>query len=207
MAAKFIVTDLSYLLGSIPFSFLLTRMATDLAVRYLGSGNTILEPRMHSGLLALVLGLVVVVLDAMKGALAVTLSAEIDNHEATGALSAMFVAVGHLYPVWLKFDGGKGVSTAGGGFAVVPPVSTLVGFVCFIGTVPVTRFVSLGSTMATFALALMLAINGESANVLIAGFAVFALIVFRHRGNIGRLALGSERRLTSWMPVGGRNVI
>ena len=166
-------------------------MATDLDVRYLGSGNTILEPRMHSGLLALVLGLVVVVLDAMKGALAVT----------------MFVAVGHLYPVWLKFDGGKGVSTAGGGFAVVPPVSTLVGFVCFIGTVPVTRFVSLGSTMATFALALMLAINGESANVLIAGFAVFALIVFRHRGNIGRLARGSERRLTSWMPVGGRNVI
>ena len=129
MAAKFIVIDLSYLLGSIPFSFLLTRMATGLDVRYLGSGNTILEPRMYSGLLALVLGLVVVVLDAMKGALAVTLSAEIDNHEATGALSAMFVAVGHLYPVWLKFDGGKGVSTAGGGFAVVAPVSTLVSFV------------------------------------------------------------------------------
>ena len=201
MAAKFIVTDLSYLLGSIPFSFLLTRMD----VRYLGSGNigaaNVFRVTRFS------LGLVVLVLDAMKGALAVTLSAEIDNHEATGALSAMFVAVGHLYPVWLKFDGGKGVSTAGGGFAVVPPVSTLVGFVCFIGTVPVTRFVSLGSTMATFALALMLAINGESANVLIAGFAVFALIVFRHRGNIGRLALGSERRLTSWMPVGGRNVI
>ena len=152
--------------------------------------------------------MVIVALDAMKGALAVTLSAEIDNHEATtGALSAIFVVVGHLYPVWLKFHGGKGVSTAGGAFAVVSPTSTLVAFLCFIGTVAVTRFVSLGSMMATLVLALMLGINGESANVLIAGFAVFALIVFRHRGNIGRLALGSERRLTSWMSVGGRNVI
>ena len=68
-------------------------------------------------------------------------------------------------------------------------------------------FVSLGSMMATLALALMLGINGESINGIIAGFAVSALIVFRHRGNIGRLVSGNERRLTSRTPVGGRDVI
>ncbi len=201
----FIVAVLSYLLGSIPFAFLLTRLATGLDVRYLGSGNigaaNVLRVTRRS------LGLLVLVLDAMKGALAVMLSVEINNHEAMGALSAIFVVVGHLYPVWLKFHGGKGVSTAGGAFAVVSPVSTLVAFLCFIGTVAVTRFVSLGSMMATLALVLMLGINRESTNVIIAGFAVSALIVFRHRGNIGRLASGNERRLTSRMPVGARDVI
>ena len=202
----FIVVGLSYLLGSIPFAFLLTRLSTGLDVRYLGSGNTILEPRMHSGLLALVLGLVVVVLDAMKGALAVMLSVEISTHEGMGELSAIFVVVGHLYPVWLRFHGGKGVSTAGGAFAVVSPTSTLVAFLCFIGTVVVPRFVSLGSMMATLALALMLGINGESTDVIIHPLAVSALIVFRHRGNIGRLVSGKERRLIGRMPIGGRNV-
>ena len=201
----FIVAVLSYLLGSIPFAFLLTRLATGLDVRYLGSGNigaaNVLRVTRRS------LGLLVLVLDAMKGALAVMLSVEINNHEAMGALSAIFVVVGHLYPVWLKFHGGKGVSTAAGAFAVVSPASTLVAFLCFIGTVAVTRFVSLGSMMATLALVLMLGINRESTNVIIAGFAVSALIVFRHRGNIGRLASGNERRLTSRMPVGARDVI
>jgi glycerol-3-phosphate acyltransferase PlsY len=200
----FIVVGLSYLLGSIPFAFLLTRLSTGLDVRYLGSGN--IGAANAFRVTRLSLGLVVFVLDAMKGALAVTLSAEIDNHEATGALSAIFVVVGHLYPVWLKFHGGKGVSTAGGAFAVVSPTSTLVAFLCFIGTVVVTRFVSLGSMMATLVLALMLGINGESTDVIIAGFAVSALIVFRHRENIGRLVSGKERRLIGRMPVGGRNV-
>ncbi len=200
----FIVVGLSYLLGSIPFAFLLTRLSTGLDVRYLGSGN--IGAANAFRVTRLSLGLVVFVLDAMKGALAVTLSAEIDNHEATGALSAIFVVVGHLYPVWLKFHGGKGVSTAGGAFAVVSPTSTLVAFVCFIGTVVVTRFVSLGSMMATLVLALMLGINGESTDVIIAGFAVSALIVFRHRENIGRLVSGKERRLIGRMPIGGRNV-
>jgi len=201
----FIVVGLSYLLGSIPFAFLLTRLSTGLDVRYLGSGN--IGAANAFRVTRLSLGLVIFALDAMKGALAVTLSAEIDNHEATtGALSAIFVVVGHLYPVWLKFHGGKGVSTAGGAFAVVSPTSTLVAFLCFIGTVVVTRFVSLGSMMATLALALMLGINGESTDVIIAGFAVSALIVFRHRGNIGRLVSGKERRLIGRMPIGGRNV-
>ena len=173
----FIVVGLSYLFGSISFSFLLTRLSTGLDVRYLGSGN--IGAANVFRVTRLSLGLVVLVLDAMKGALAVTLSAEIDNHEAT----------------------------AGGAFAVVSPASTLVAFLCFIGTVAVTRFVSLGSMMATLALALMLGINGESTNVIIAGFSVSALIVFRHRGNIGRLASGNERRLISRMPIGRRNVI
>ena len=201
----FIVAGLSYLLGSIPFAFLLTRLATGLDVRYLGSGNIGAANALRVTRLSL--GLVVLVLDAMKGALAVMLSVEINNHEAMGALSAIFVVVGHLYPVWLKFHGGKGVSTAAGAFAVVSPASTLVAFLCFIGMVAVTRFVSLGSMMATLALVLMLGVNGESTNVIIAGFAVSALIVFRHRGNIGRLASGNERRLTSRIPVGGRDVI
>ena len=201
----FIVAGLSYLLGSIPFGFLLTRLATGLDVRNLGSGN--IGAANAFRVTRLSLGLVVLVLDAMKGALAVMLSVEINNHEAMGALSAIFVVVGHLYPVWLKFNGGKGISTAGGAFAVVSPTSALVAFLCFIGTVAMTRFVSLGSMMATLALVLMLGVNGESTNVIIAGFSVSALIIFRHRGNIGRLASGNERRLTSRMPVEGRDVI
>ena len=201
----FIVAGLSYLLGSIPFAFLLTRLATGLDVRYLGSGNIGAANALRVTRLSL--GLLVLVLDAMKGALAVMLSVEINNHEAMGALSAIFVVVGHLYPVWLKFNGGKGISTAGGAFAVVSPATALVAFLCFIGTVAMTRFVSLGSMMATLALVLMLGVNGESTNVIIVGFSVSALIIFRHRGNIGRLASGNERRLTSRMPVEGRDVI
>lgn len=189
------VASLSYLLGSIPFGYLLYRLQHGGDIRTTGSGNIGATNVLRtSGIAA---GLVTFVLDAAKGYLAVWLSATLTGNSPEGtSLAAVAVILGHIFPVFLKFRGGKGVATSFGAFLAIAPSAVLVALVIFLIVVSVWHYVSLASMMASAAFPLaMLAIGGPSPYAVVAGFLGAALIITRHRSNIQRLLHGTENRL------------
>jgi len=183
---------LAYLVGSIPFALLLARTsAADL--RRVGSGNIGAANVMRtSGVSA---GVTVALLDMIKGAASVTLAACLAPSVSARAFAAIAAVVGHIYPVWLRFRGGKGVATACGAFSVLAPAAVPPALAVFVLTVWLTRYVSAGSVLATIALPPVALLAGSPMPVVAAAFATATLIVFRHRSNIGRLRTGTEHRL------------
>jgi glycerol-3-phosphate acyltransferase PlsY len=103
--------------------------------------------------------------------------------------------VGHVYPVWLRFHGGKGVAVAAGVFAVLTPLATVVACALFVAIVRTTRYISAGSLAATIALPPAAWLSGAPAAVVATAVGTAVLIVFRHRANIRRLRSGTERRV------------
>jgi glycerol-3-phosphate acyltransferase PlsY len=187
-----IVLGLAYLIGSIPFALLLTRRwGADL--RRVGSGNLGAANAMRaSGVSA---GLTVALLDMTKGAAGVAIAAWLVPTASAQALAAVAAVVGHVYPVWLRFKGGKGVATACGAFSLLTPAAVPAAVAVFIGTVWITRYISAGSVLATMALPPIAVATGSPTPIVVAAFAVATLITFRHRSNIARLRTGTEPRL------------
>jgi glycerol-3-phosphate acyltransferase PlsY len=136
----------------------------------------------------------VLVLDISKGAATVLAAYAAGSVPAMAAAGAAAV-VGHVYPVWLRFHGGKGVAVAAGVFAVLAPVATVAALAVFFSTVWLTRVISLGSVVATVTLPSVAFAAGAPRSVLVAATGVAALILFRHRANIRRIASGTERRM------------
>jgi glycerol-3-phosphate acyltransferase PlsY len=183
---------LGYLAGSVPFAFLLARRA-GIDVRFAGSGNVGAANVMRTtGTRRAVL---VMSLDVAKGALAVVLATVVHAGVTLTALAAAAAVIGHIYPVWLRFHGGKGVAVAAGVFGVLTPLATALAAGLFLVIVWVTRYVSLGSIAATVALPPAAWMTGEPKAVVFAAAGSGALILFRHRGNIRRLREGTERRM------------
>jgi len=183
---------LGYLAGSVPFAFLLARRA-GIDVRFAGSGNVGAANVMRTtGTRRAIL---VMSLDVAKGALAVVLAWLVHAGVTLTALAAAAAVVGHIYPVWLRFHGGKGVAVAAGVFGVLTPIATALAAGLFLVIVYVTRYVSLGSIAATVALPPAAWMTGEPKAVVFAAAGSGALILFRHRGNIRRLREGTERRM------------
>lgn len=183
---------LAYLVGSIPFALLLAR-TSGADLHRVGSGNIGAANVMRaSGVSA---GVTVALLDMVKGAAGVTLAAWLTPNVWTHAFAAIAAVVGHVYPVWLRFRGGKGVATACGAFSVLAPAAVPAALAVFVLTVWLTRYVSAGSVLATIALPPVALLAGSPMPVVAAAFATATLIVFRHRSNIGRLRTGTERRL------------
>ena len=183
---------LGYLAGSVPFAFLLARRA-GIDVRVAGSGNVGAANVLRTtGTWRAIL---VMSLDVAKGALAVALASVVQAGVTLTALAAAAAVVGHIYPVWLRFHGGKGVAVAAGVFAVLTPIATALAAGLFLVIVWLTRYVSLGSIAATVALPPAAWITGEPIAVVLAAAGSGALILFRHRGNIRRLREGTERRM------------
>ena len=183
---------LGYLAGSVPFAFLLARRA-GIDVRFAGSGNVGAANVMRTtGTRRAIL---VMSLDVAKGALAVALALVVHAGVTLTALAAAAAVVGHIYPVWLRFHGGKGVAVAAGVFAVLTPIATALAAGLFLVIVWLTRYVSLGSIAATVALPPAAWITGEPIAVVFAAAGSGGLILFRHRGNIRRLRDGTERRM------------
>lgn len=183
----------AYLIGSIPFALILARRwgATDL--RSVGSGNLGAANVMRaSGVTA---GVLVAILDITKGACSVMLAARFSGHDAAPAAAGVAAIVGHIYPVWLRFRGGKGVATACGVFSMLTPLAVPPALAIFLVTVWITKYISLGSLLATVALPPLAYAIGSPAPAIIAAFAAAAIIVFRHRSNLSRLRIGTERRL------------
>ena len=183
---------LGYLAGSVPFAFLLARRA-GIDVRVVGSGNVGAANVMRAT--GVGRAIAVMALDVAKGAAAVAIAQLTSGGAALAAMSGTAAIVGHIYPVWLKFHGGKGVAVAAGVFAVLTPMATAFALVMFVVTVWLTRYVSLGSVAATLALPPAAWLIGAPAGVVSAASGSAALILFRHRANLRRLREGTERRI------------
>lgn len=205
------VVVVSYLLGSIPFGYLLMRIFRGVDVRTTGSGNIGATNVARSGSKGLAIA--TLLLDAFKGYSAVFLAGFLANVDysffwsgwggrlslAIGALAACFAIIGHMFPVWLRFKGGKGVATAAGAFAAVAPRALLLALAAFVVVVALTRYVSLGSIVAaaSFPVFFYLIAPAVRTNYAVIFFMVVSsmLIVIRHKDNIRRLLAGTENRL------------
>jgi glycerol-3-phosphate acyltransferase PlsY len=194
MLALLQVAAVAYLVGSIPFSFLVARAFGVEDVRRVGSGNVgATNVLRNAGKAA---GALALLLDIGKGAAATALAGRLAPGEAAlPAVAAVAAVIGHMYPVWLRFEGGKGVATGLGAFAPLLPKAALVALAAFAVVAAATRYVSLGSVAGGLVLAgLALAARGPGAVALAAGLTA-ALVVFRHRSNLRRILGGTERRV------------
>lgn len=196
-----LVLAASYLLGSIPFSYLVARQR-GVDVRRVGSGNVGATNVMRN--VGKGAGLLAFVLDAAKGAAAALIAQRSGLGDALAALAAVAAILGHMYPVWLRFRGGKGVATGAGAFLPLAPLAVGGAFVAFALTLALTRYVSVGSMAAAVVLAVLAALTGAPRPVWIAAAVMAALILWKHRGNMERLASGTESRLGRPAPAGGR---
>jgi glycerol-3-phosphate acyltransferase PlsY len=190
-----VVLLIAYLLGAIPFALLLVRWRMGVDVRRVGSGNPGAANVWRS--IGPGLGLAVLILDCAKGAAAVMIAWAAGLDRDSQALAGVAAIVGHIWPVWLRFHGGKGVAAAAGAFAVVAPSATGIATLVFAVCVGLTRFVSLGSMLGAIALTIAALALGEPTGIVAAAGATAALIVWRHRKNIARLRHGTE------LPIGG----
>lgn len=187
------IVILAYLIGSIPFALLLARRWGAVDPRQVGSGNLGAANVMRaSGVTA---GVVVAALDMAKGAASVWLAARVTNGAALPAAAGLAAIIGHVYPIWLRFRGGKGVATACGVFSMLTPLAVPLTLAIFAAVVWLTKYVSLGSVLASIALPPTAYALGSPAPAVLAAVAASAIIVFRHRSNVLRLWMGTERRV------------
>jgi acyl phosphate:glycerol-3-phosphate acyltransferase len=184
----------AYLLGSIPFSYLVARAFGVTDVRTVGSGNVGATNVMRSA--GKGPGIAALVLDALKGALATgAASGLFPGSEWLPALAAVAAVLGHVFPVWLGFRGGKGVATGAGAFLPLAPVATGTAAVVFVLVLLLGRYVSLGSMASAAALAAVAFLSGSPRPVAICAAAVALLVIVKHKANIERLLAGTENRL------------
>lgn len=230
-----VVIVIAYVLGSIPFGYLIVRATQGADVRETGSGGTgATNVSRRAGKAA---GVVTLVLDALKGAAAVAIAklilglsifgggghigpllptlggSNLGEHVLIGhtgspedvywwvAAAAIAVIVGHIFPVWLRFRGGKGVATGVGVFLMLTPIAVGMALLVFVGVVVLTRYVSLGSILAAVAIPFFVLLQNAFirpveplASMMTAAILGAALIVFAHRENVGRLISGSESK-------------
>jgi glycerol-3-phosphate acyltransferase PlsY len=184
---------LGYGVGSLPLGYLVANRAKGLDLRRVGSGNVGAANVYRSAGLAL--ALIVVLVDVAKGASSVFFAARLTTGAADPIAAGVAAIIGHIYPVWLRFHGGKGVATACGVFWMLAPLATAVSATVFVVVVWLTRYVSLGSVVATLALPPLAWLTDKSIPVVIGAAVAAALIVQRHHANLARLQRGSERRL------------
>ncbi len=200
--ASLLVVAAAYLLGSIPTGYLLVRFFRKQDIRTIGSGNIGATNVMRSG--ARGLGAVTFLLDVLKGCCAVWLGALLgpllmpsDPVRSVEALAALCAVLGHMFPVWLHFRGGKGVATGFGVFLVAAPLAALAAITVFAVILALSRFVSLASILgaASFPIFAWFLVHGSKPAFFIAVQALVALmIIAKHHQNIGRLLSGTESR-------------
>jgi len=190
---RVIIPIVAYLLGSIPFGYLIVRRKSGADIRETGSGGT--GATNVSRRVGKAAGVLTLLLDAAKGCVAVVIAKSLSGDDWVIAAAAIAALVGHIFPVWLGFRGGKGVATGVGIFVVLAPIALLCAGVVFVAIVLLTRYVSLGSITAAVLIPVLVWVQSDSQPLLIAAVVGAALIVFAHRGNIQRLASGTESRI------------
>jgi glycerol-3-phosphate acyltransferase PlsY len=186
------VVAFGYLVGSIPFAFLLARRR-GVDLRHVGSGNVGAANVLRTS--GAPNAAVALCLDALKGAVAVLVAQRFSGEPATPVAGGLASIIGHIYPVWLGFRGGKGVATAGGAFIVLAPVAVAIAAAMFALAVWVTRYVSVGSLAAAVTLAVTTTAIDPPAAVVGGALVAAVIIIHRHRGNLSRLIAGTERRV------------
>lgn len=186
---------LAYLLGSLPFGYLLVQQKTGEDIRAAGSGST--GATNVTRALGLSWGFLTLALDIGKGYLAVLVAAQLNGSDLRWVAAAGIAAIlGHSYPVFLRFRGGRSVATGLGVFVYFTPGAVLTALGVWLVVVALWRYVSLGSVLATAAYPLFaFALYHPPLEVTLAGVAGASLIIFRHRSNLQRLINGTENKL------------
>jgi glycerol-3-phosphate acyltransferase PlsY len=189
-----LAVPIAYLIGSIPFGYLIVKLTRGADVRATGSGGT--------GRAGKVAGVATLVLDALKGAVAILITRGLLNdgprasHGWWVVATAVAVIIGHIFPVWLGFRGGKGVATGAGVFLIIAPFALLCAGVVFLAVVLITRYVSLGSIVAAATIPAFVWLSGLGTPEVTGAVAGALLIIFAHRANIGRLIGGTESKFS-----------
>ncbi len=191
MRQVILIPVIAYLLGSIPFGFILVRCTEGKDIRSIGSGNigatnVFRTNRLH--------GVLTYLLDAGKGYLAVLIAGWLGGGIGWQAAAALIAIFGHIFTVWLGFKGGKGVSTGCGAYLALCPAAVLTTLVVFVATLALTRYMSAAAILATALFPLWAFLYGQPAPVLLWGSLGALLIVVRHHENIRRLISGNERK-------------
>jgi glycerol-3-phosphate acyltransferase PlsY len=182
----------AYLLGSIPFAFLLARRR-GIDLRRAGSANVGAANVLRTS--GVSLAVMAMVFDGLKGAVAVLIAERVSALPAAPVAAGLASVLGHVYPVWLRFHGGKGVATAAGAFTLLAPAALATASAAFVVAVIATRMISVGSVSAAVTLAIATVVMGSPRLVISGAALAAAIIVYRHRGNLARLMAGTERRL------------
>jgi len=185
---------LAYLVGSVPTGYMFFRFSEKKDIRGFGSGATGATNVMR--LKGWKYAAPVVILDVLKGALPAYLGLRLFHDPDPAMIAALTAIIGHCYPVYIRFKGGKGVATTMGAFLVLAPIPFTIGLAVFVLVIGLTRYVSLGSILAacSFPVSVTL-LHGQHARLALWGLAVLAVIIVRHWGNIQRLIKGEERKL------------
>jgi len=194
------ILGLAYLLGSIPVGWLIANIFYHKDIRQEGSGNIGATNALR--IFGTKIGILVLLLDMLKGIMAVLIAKQvIPGAHPLVSIAGLVAILGHIFPVWLKFRGGKGVATAAGVFAALAPLGLLIGLLSFILVVWRTRYVSLGSIIAamvfgvsTFWMELSKPMPDVALMILV-GFIV-TMIISKHKSNIQRLLRGEENKIS-----------
>jgi glycerol-3-phosphate acyltransferase PlsY len=191
MERELLIPVVGYLLGSIPFGFVIVRLTAGSDIRKQGSGNIGATNVFRRSRWA---GLATLLLDGGKGYLAVLVARWMGGDPAWQAIAALAAILGHVFTVWLRFKGGKGVATGCGAYLAICPSAVLTTLVVFVLTVALTRYISLASILATGAFPLWAYLYGEPTSVLVWGAMGALVIILKHHQNIRRLLSGAESR-------------
>ncbi len=187
-------------MGSIPVGWIVARLFFKTDIRSKGSGNIGATNALRQ--FGTAVGLIVLLLDMSKGIIAVLLAKSIyGSGTMMVVICGLLAILGHVFPIWLKFKGGKGVATAAGVFIALTPISLLIALLVFIVVVVITRYVSLGSIVAALSL---LAVNvisifrqpNKDYALLILVVLIVAMIIYKHKENITRLIRGNENKIS-----------
>ena len=195
----------AYLLGSIPFGVMIGLSFGHVDVSKVGSGN--IGATNVAREVGFKWGLVTLVVDALKGFMPVALAyhsigAAVDTTEGLVGTVGMAALLGHQFPIYNRFRGGKGIATGLGVFLALSPMACLISGMIFVVMVILWGYISLGSILAALGLPLWLLILGHSKQLVLLSLVIALLITFLHRGNIQRLLQGNERR---WRNAGYLN--
>jgi len=191
-----------YLFGSVPFGVIVARIWGAPDLRAVGSGNigATNVARAAGGAAGVLVG----ALDAAKGAAGILVAERLAVSASALAIVGLAAIVGHVFPIWLGFRGGKGVATACGVFLILAPAATAAAIAAFAGTVAVTRYVSLGSLVAAMLLPLVAYLTRGATATVAAACASAVIIIVSHRTNLARLLTGAEPRAGGVPPQGPR---
>ncbi len=192
MRLEYLIPLISYLLGSIPFGYILVRSTEGKDIRSFGSGNigatNVFRRSKLSGILTLVL-------DAGKGYLAVAVAGWLGGSLGWQAAAALFAIIGHVFTVWLRFKGGKGVATGCGAYLALSPLAVLTTLGLFVIILLLTQYISASSIGATAFFPVWAYLYGEPVPVIFWSVLGAVLIIVKHHQNIRRLISGTENKL------------
>jgi glycerol-3-phosphate acyltransferase PlsY len=192
MTGAIIAIGVGYLLGSLPFGYWAGRLR-GIDLRLVGSGNTGATNVMR--VLGLKIGVVVMALDIGKGVAAVLIARSVSDNELVWVLAAAAAVVGHMYPLFLGFKGGKGVAVGAGTMLALVPWMGVAAFVLWLCISLATRYVSIGSVVTAIAYPAAAFLTDQPWPVRLFALGAGAWVIWRHRGNIARLRAGTEHRL------------